>query len=170
MSIRLGHSSIAVARYLLDRAAHKHERGLTPMKIIKLVYTAHGWMLGLYGTPLIKEEVEAWRYGPVIRKLYRAVRKFGSQPIVPQKVKPPKNEADFHKWEKSVMDQTLDKYIQFSALQLSSMTHAPGTPWDVIYNKIGRSLIIYNDLIENHYSRLYRRLIEVEQLSLAVDE
>ena len=49
-------------------------RSLTPLQLIKLTYIAHGWMLTLYGRPLIVDEVEAWKYGPVIPDLYQATR------------------------------------------------------------------------------------------------
>ena len=118
----MSHSSISVARYLLDRA-HRGGRGLSPMKVIKLVYIAHGWMLGLYGRPLICENVEAWRYGPVIRELYHEVKRFRSGSIPPEKVVPPVDREEFDKREKSVMDQTLDIYGRHGAIRLSQMTH-----------------------------------------------
>ena len=37
----MSHSSLSVARYMLDRA-DKDGQALMPMKIIKLVYLAHG--------------------------------------------------------------------------------------------------------------------------------
>ena len=36
------------------------------MQVLKLVYYCHAWMLGLYGRPLIRQPIEAWRYGPVV--------------------------------------------------------------------------------------------------------
>ena len=48
----------------------------TVMHVLKLVYLAHGWMLGLHKRPLIKEQVEAWLYGPVILVLYQKYKYF----------------------------------------------------------------------------------------------
>ena len=127
------------------------------MKLVKLVYIAHGWMLGLYGRPLIREDVEAWKYGPVIRELYHEVKRFRHHPIPPAALVPGEDESDFGEYEKSVMDQTFDIYGRRTALQLSQMTHSPGTPWDVIYNEIGNSFAIPGDLIEDHYARLYEK-------------
>lgn len=152
----MSHSSVAVARYLLDQAS-KAGRPLSPMKLVKLVYIAHGWMLGLYGRPLIREDVEAWKYGPVIRELYHEVKRFRHHPIPPAALVPGEGESDFGEYEKSVMDQTFDIYGRRTALQLSQMTHSPGTPWDVIYNEIGNSFAIPGDLIEDHYARLYEK-------------
>ena len=152
----MSHSSVAVARYLLDRAS-KAGRPLSPMKLVKLVYIAHGWMLGLYGRPLIREDVEAWKYGPVIRELYHEVKSFRDHPVPPAALAPGEGEPDFDEHEKSVMDQTFDIYGIRTAIQLSQMTHSPGTPWDFIYNEIGNSFTIPNDLIEDHYARLYEK-------------
>jgi len=55
--------TLAVANYLIGKA-QSEGRSITPMQLIKLVYIAHGWTLGLYDQPLIGEQVEAWTYGP----------------------------------------------------------------------------------------------------------
>src|SRR5437660_12739202 len=59
------------------RLAEEDDRALTPLQIIKLAYIAHGWMLALYQRPLILDRIEAWKYGPVIPDLYRALRDYG---------------------------------------------------------------------------------------------
>ena len=128
------------------------------MKLIKLVYISHGWMLGLYGRPLIQEDVEAWKYGPVIYELYREVKKFRSRPVDPGQIGHASgraNEDEFDEFEEDVMVQVLEIYGKRTAIQLSQLTHSPGTPWDVTYNQIGRSTTISNDLIEDHYARIY---------------
>ena len=151
----MSHSCLAVARYLLERADASN-RTLSPMKLIKLVYITHGWMLGLYGRPLIREDVEAWRYGPVIRELYQEVKQFRARPIPVDHI-PPQADAIFDGLERSVMDQVHDIYGKRSAIQLSRMTHSPGTPWDIVYNQLGKDFVIPNDLIEDHYKALYER-------------
>ena len=55
---------------------------LTQMQIQKLVYFSHGWYLAKNeGRPLIPDDIEAWRWGPVIPRLYRAFRAAGANPI-----------------------------------------------------------------------------------------
>lgn len=148
-----GHSSSEVSRYLLDRAG-KNRMALSPMKLIKLVYIAHGWMLGLYGRPLIVEYVEAWRYGPVIPELYRKVKQFRSKPVRADVFS--KLDADkFDQYEEGVMDEVLDIYGKRTAIQLSQLTHSQNTPWDQTCNSDSRSLVISDQLIENYYAQLY---------------
>ncbi len=147
-------SCLSVAKYILVKA-EEQSRMLTPMKLIKLVYMAHGWMLGLYGRPLFRENAEAWKYGPVIRELYREVKQYRNNSIPPSRFKPVGIDLNFDEDEKSVMDQTVSVYGRYSAIHLSMMTHAKGTPWDIVYNEIGHDFVIPNDLIEEHYASLY---------------
>lgn len=53
-----GHDSRAVANRLIEMA---DERGisLTIVHLVKLVYFAHGWHLGLFHRPLIRHAVQA---------------------------------------------------------------------------------------------------------------
>ena len=48
------------------------------MQLQKLTYLAHGWSLGGGRGPLIEEMFEAWAFGPVVRKLYDSLKKYGS--------------------------------------------------------------------------------------------
>jgi len=38
-----------------------------------------------------------------------------------------------------VVDQALEKYGHLSGLQLSSLTHQPGAPWDVTWRAYGKT-------------------------------
>ncbi len=77
----------AIANEFLE-LARAEGRPLTPMHIQKLIYFAHGWNLALTGEPLIRERVEAWDYGPVIRALYGELKVFGSGAITKNLLEP----------------------------------------------------------------------------------
>ena len=75
------YSAKAIANYFLELAA-KHGEKVTPLKIQKLVYIAHGWHLALYEKPLVYDEfAEAWEYGPVFPSIYHEFKHFGGAPI-----------------------------------------------------------------------------------------
>ena len=141
------HDSRVVANRFLDLANAKGD-SLTPMQLLKLVYIAHGWMLGLYGRPLIRDDVEAWQYGPVIPRLYNSVRGFKSQPVVGPL---PAREETLDDKEKSIIDQVYEIYGDLSGPQLSRLTHAEGSPWQITYKPGQFRLEISNDVIEDHY-------------------
>ena len=123
----------------------------TLMHVLKLVYVSHGWMLGLYGRSLINEPAEAWRYGPVVPSIYYRYKSFRGDPITTE----PVDRSDaFDDEQRDVIEQVHDVYGDFTALQLSALTHKPGTPWDVTYREFGGGVIIRNELIRDYYDRL----------------
>jgi len=145
------HDSRTVANRFLE-LARLDKLPISPMKLLKLVYIAHGWNLGLYGRPLIKDRVEAWKYGPVIPKLYNAVRDFKSSPVdkplsAPWNEKLSTNEID-------LVNQVYDRYGKKSALDLSTLTHQAGSPWEYMYDPEEFGTLIPMDLIQSYYERL----------------
>lgn len=144
------HDSRTVANRFLELAAAKG-RTLTQMQLQKLVYIAHGWKLALAASPLIRDEVQAWQYGPVIPRLYSALRSFRDQPVRG----PLASDGDhLDTVEDSLVEQIYDIYGHYSGPQLSRLTHAAGTPWERTYRPKSFGLVISNDKIQDHYKRL----------------
>ena len=148
--MRLGKEPKRVAEYILN-LAQADGKVLTPMQVLKLVYIAHGWLLGLDGRPLVNEPVEAWRYGPVIRSLYHQYKCYGSNPIDEFPTEKPNA---FDAEEESTIGQVWKGYGNRTGISLSSLTHQPGTPWDITVKQSGLGAVISNDLIEDYYHRL----------------
>lgn len=144
--------SLAVAQYILDYRKKKGD-AVTPMQLIKLVYIAHGLMLGKFGRPLIDETVEAWQYGPVVPSVYHAVKKYRSAPVQSVDCAP---DYDFTETERSVMDSVAETYGKYDGVVLSSATHKAGTPWSQTWDRFGASMPISNDIIENFYVELLK--------------
>lgn len=145
------HDSRKIANEFL-RLAKESGNPLTPMQLLKLVYIAHGWSLGLYGRPLIRDEVQAWQYGPVIPRLYNAVKDFRDQPVcgpLDMAVSAPFNSA-----ERQLISEVFGLYGDKSGPALSRLTHAAGTPWHQTYEPGSFGIRIPNDVIEDHYQRL----------------
>lgn len=156
------HSSLAIANEFIRRA----DRPLTHMQLQKLVYLAHGWSLGALHAPLIEDDVEAWDFGPVIRRLYDALRCYGRGPV-----QRPINWGDDTPFrdddgeeafaqltpdENAVIDLVWRKYGAFPAFKLSALTHQPGTPWTETFAH-GRNGVISQDRISDHFSGLLQQ-------------
>jgi len=142
-------SAASVANELI-RLAKADNRSFTPLQIIKLTYIAHGWMLHLYGRPLIDDVIEAWRYGPVIPVLYRALKKYGGGSVTDELAGEPPLDAS----AQALVAQVYHAYGTRTGMQLSAMTHQPGTPWHQTWTQVGESSVISNDLIAEHYRQL----------------
>lgn len=132
-------------------------RPLTPMQINKLTYIAHGFSLAVFRRPLIREAVEAWKYGPVIPSVYRKLKRFGSS-VVDEQIAPPfLGRAELlDDDDKKLIRIVFDKYGYLTGSQLSHLTHKPGTPWEVNYTPGEYGTEIDNGLIRSHYTALLR--------------
>lgn len=168
----MAYSAIAVANAFIERAKAKGIKDLTPMKLQKLVFYAHAWSLVMSDTPLVKDKVYAWTYGPVIESIYHEFKGHGSTNITT-----PGTEL---KWDESpdaliefkyvtpqipksddlslsIVDYVLEAYGDQSAIALSNLTHRQGSAWHTVTEQhVGgepRNLIIPNDVIRDCTSR-----------------
>lgn len=145
-------SAQAVANRFLE-LARTDGRSLTPMQVLKLVYLAHGWMLGLYSEPLLRREdrIEAWMYGPVIPSLYDDMRQFGRNPVTGWLRLPDASQLNAR--EQDIVDQTYNIYGNRSGISLSALTHEAGSPWDQFYTPEDFGQVIPNEVIMEYYRR-----------------
>lgn len=145
----MAHDARSVANELISRAINSGST-FTPMQVVKLVYFCHAWMLGLYHRPLLEQPVEAWRYGPVVPEVYFSLRRYGGEPVRrPIEI----GDEEYDKYETDLIDQVFQKYGVLSGRQHSGMTHAPGTPWHITWNRHGQNAVIPDPLIEDYYQK-----------------
>lgn len=151
-----------IANYFL-RKASAEDSALTPMQVLKLVYIAHGWNLGYFDGPLINEKVEAWRYGPVIKSLYHALKKYGKSAVrelLPASVFTNRVDSEVDPQTQKLLDKVWEGYGHLSGVKLSQMTHMPGSPWHTVWHPGDSSAPISDDVIRSFYKR--KVLEEVE--------
>lgn len=143
----MAHDAQNIANHLI-RLADQRGQSLSIMGVLKLVYIAHGWTLALLDKPLIANRIEAWDYGPVIPDLYKRFRNeqgiYDLKPIGA-------GEDLLSRDEKSILEQTYDRYGQMSPFQLSELTHVKNGPWDTARLVGGRLAQIPDELIRRHY-------------------
>lgn len=144
------YDSRAIANRLLQ-LAHAAGQPLTPMQVLKLVYICHGWMLGLYDRRLIRDEVQAWRWGPVIPQLYNAMRNYKNQPVTAPIAAAG---VDISRQASNLIRDVFEEYGHLEGMTLSRLTHAPGTPWAETYKPGAFGTVIPTKLIRDHYAEL----------------
>lgn len=110
-----------IANYYLWKAQDENQELLSNMKLQKLVYYAQGLYLVIYNSPLFKERIEAWTYGPVIRDLYHTYKNYEASGIPA--------DADFNPSSidddtKGFLDEIHDVFGQFSAIRLMDIAHS----------------------------------------------
>jgi uncharacterized phage-associated protein len=147
-----------VANCFLQRDFEDGVPSISPMKIQKLVYCLHGWHLAITDGPAIDGHFEAWPYGPVEEDMYHLFKPYRDRPISTYAMSWEGDEQKaFVVNEKNrefydILDFVAKKYMPFSALQLSAMTHQPGTPWSLSRSTGGG--VIDNELIKQHFREL----------------
>lgn len=152
-----------IADYFIART----NGGLTPLQVIKLTYIAHGYSLALLDEELIEEEVEAWKYGPVVPSLYHAAKKYGGEKItkllycgVPTSDrKSVEGAIDFIEGhmsdeQKEVLDGVLSVYGKFTGYELTDRTHVRDSPWKRFYRSRSYGQKIPNQTIKAYYKKI----------------
>lgn len=142
-----GHSQFAVARFLLGEC---FQRGftVTHMKLQKLVFLGHAWMLAFYGSPLVRGRVEAWEYGPVFPQLYHEIKHRGAERLSIADL--PEETEEFDDDETDLMIWIVERYGPLTAGRLSSLTHAKSSPWEFT-RRMGGSREILPEQIRVYY-------------------
>lgn len=153
-----------IANLILD---HCDERGLelTNLKIQKILYFCHAWFLVSRATPLIKQNFEAWEYGPVLPYLYRELSHYKNQPIKgrikgynPATNKIEQIYPDITDDHKESLRAVAEIYARYSTSQLIEMSHVANGPWWNTWNHTGQlnpGMRISNEEILKFYT-VYR--------------
>lgn len=146
-----------VAKYILCKVRCTH------LKLEKLVYLCFADYLCKYDKELYKDEIYAYKYGPVVKSVYEKYKGYGykeiekaDEEILSEGIDemPSKSRIIFAEYgiEKiSSIDETIEKYGKFSAGELVDLTHRKDTPWEVSGKGEYRDEIIPNEIIKKFH-------------------
>jgi len=150
-----------VANYILDYA---DESGIsvTNLGLQKITYFCHVWFLISANKPLIKQNFEAWEFGPVLPYLYRFFKEFGDQKITTRATKlDPKTgnnviaRINIDKGEENLLESIVSFYSRLSVNQLVEQSHVSDGPWHEVWHheaKVNPGMQISNQTILNFYT------------------
>lgn len=154
----MSYPTFVVANAILHRA---HERGVSinHLKLQKLVFFTHAWLLALHGVPAVNERPEAWEYGPVFDGLFHRFKDRGGEAIREFIVfadatinafrAPMPSHEDKTFWR--VLDQVMGRYARFDDNQLSTLAHESGGPWEQA--RRAKQAFIPDESIREHFRR-----------------
>ena len=121
---------------------------ISNLKLQKLMYFVEAYYMCKTGkNELYSTEWSAWDYGPVNKDLYYHFKQFGSMEIVLTEEE--KKEIKLLNVEnKECIEKVYDVLGEFSAFELVTLTHLPGSPWDKLkkagkydFDKLNASII-----------------------------
>lgn len=163
------YKAAAVANRFVAMASEKGTK-ITLMKLLKLVYFAHGWYWAIREESLLDERIEAWKFGPVSPSVYHAFKSNGGEPIKRQfqsleMSRDENGKASFCFVTPTVPEDNFmvpffetiwSVYGDLTAYQLSELTHQAGTPWHTTWFELGGSTRkgtdISDDLIKEYFT------------------
>lgn len=156
----MAYTAASIANAFLSRA-FRDKKGISPMKIQKLLYITHGYGLVEFNKPIIDEVFEAWKFGPVLSSLYHECKEFGSGSIgrYIKDIDPEtgaRSSVPFPDEDKvnDIIDYVWKEYGDESAISLSDWTHVKSGPWDIVTSggtSILRHQDVPNDLIKKYF-------------------
>ena len=149
------YDALAVANWFVRHAEDKGHV-LDIMKLLKLLYFAHGYG-ARRGRDLIRDDFEAWAYGPVNPAVYDEFRKQGI--LARQVVRGEALDKEVDRLKKSQGDADLlrdvyEKYGRRDSFSLSRETHGYGSPWQTAVRQNGRRSVIDNKDIVDYFQKL----------------
>lgn len=157
----MSYKVLDVCRHVINYS-NEHDYGISNLKLQKVLYFIQAYFLITKKdhTPCFDEKIEAWDFGPVVLEAYNEYKQYGSGDI--PKIK---SFIMFNKdnvWnskkfrfedtaisddDKSLIDKVVDKFADYSATNLVSLTHRQ-SPWIDVYTPYQNNEITIESMME----------------------
>ena len=124
--------------------------GITPLKLQKLLYFGQAASLALYNKKLFTEDIEAWKYGPVVSALYHRYKlKLNSSILKPMGEY--KNITDPQ--VQIILKGVWELFNKYSTGELVEIAHQHA-PWKNFY-KEGYNVVIPPEAMRDYYKGVF---------------
>lgn len=111
--------------------------GISPMKLQKILYFAASEYAKSAGEPLLDGRFEAWKYGPVLPAVFQEFKNFSGSPITAYTRDASGRsytvDESINPLLRDVLDRVWAQTRGRSAVDLSKLTHTPGSAWYTTY-------------------------------------
>lgn len=143
--------AVDVANFFIDMANNDPDDCMTNLRLNKLLYFAQAWSLIRNHKPLFNEDIQAWKYGPVIPSVYKTFKPCGRERIASVS----DDNFSMNKFstdELQLLIDILEEYGQYSSPALVKLTHSNDGPWKKVYDEYSNEVITQDSLI-NYFSK-----------------
>lgn len=138
--------SIDIANFFIDYNNHSIDNTLTNLILHKFLYFAQGYSLALYNTPLFDEDIEAWKYGPVVPSVYQTYKYNKKENI--SKIKGNFSLDNYDSKTIELLLAVINDYGKYSSSELINITHKKGSPWDMVYKENENNIISKESILK----------------------
>lgn len=137
-----------LSQYIYDRLSSVAP--VEAIKMQKLLYYCKAWSLATSGEALFRDEIQAWKHGPVVSSLYPRHR--GKVVLDTWEVGDSTKLTDS---EKLMADTVMNVYGGFSGWELRNLTHTE-TPWIDAWAKSGQGKQQNYPILDKSMADFYR--------------
>lgn len=138
----MSYNVLDVCRHVINYS-NENDYGISNLKLQKVLYFIQAYFLTNKKdcTPCFDEKIEAWDFGPVVPEAYHEYKQYGSGdiPTVESYIMFDKDDIWSSKRvgfnddiildeDKALIDKVIDKFSEYSATALVSLTHKQ-SPW-----------------------------------------
>lgn len=145
-------TAMTLANYVLEKAKESNT-DVTNMKLQKILYYVQGHFLAKFNRPLFPDEIQAWKFGPVVPNVYYRFSPYGSEALFTTE------KADMSSCEPEeidLIDSVIEQKLRLSARELMLDTHSE-PPWRQVTQDgthIEMNLVIDTDLMKQYFVSL----------------
>ena len=142
----MSYKVLDVCRHIINYS-NEHDYGISNLKLQKVLYFIQAYFLTKKKdhTPCFYEKIEAWDFGPVVPEAYLEYKQYGSGdiPTIKSFIMFDENnvwnskrvkfeDTTISDDDKSLIDKVIDKFADYSATDLVSLTQKQ-SPWNDTY-------------------------------------
>lgn len=140
------YKAMDVAEYIVSKCSREHHQ-ISNLQLQKILYYVQRHFLQNMRRALFFDDIEAWRYGPVVSEVYYRFSGFGVMTIYYSQLNtPPIANEDL-----KVIDEIVEEKRTLNPWSMVDDTHMPGKAWDMVYRGgLGNKEIISKELIASH--------------------
>lgn len=117
-------TALRVAEYIIYEV-QKRKKPVTNIKLQKLLYFTQGVYLAKYNKLAFKDNIIAWRYGPVVKDIYYKYSLYGAEPIIITE----EFDSKISVILSEIINIVLEAFLNISQTDLIEETIKPGSPW-----------------------------------------
>lgn len=140
------YSAMDVAEYIVSKCSRERHQ-ISNLQLQKILYYTQRHFLQNKRRALFSDDIEAWRYGPVVSDVYYRFSGFGVMTIYYSQLNtPPIVSGDLR-----AIDNIVEEKRTLNPWSMVDDTHKSGKAWDMVYRSgLGNKQIIPKELIASY--------------------
>ncbi len=135
--------ALDLAKYIVDKCARENQP-ISNLQLQKILFYIQRECLRTYDEPAFFAEIEAWKFGPVVRIVYYHFCGSGGNPIRFKFQNLDQTKIKF----KDIVDRVVEEKRKVNPWEMVDDTHTSGGAWDRVFGEgEGEFQVIPNELI-----------------------